>query len=346
MKSFILKLIPVWAVILPVISALSCGEPKILKANSGGKEAELLIVADPEVWKTSLGDSILAYFNQEFPSIPQSEPSFDVVKLVPKDFESVFKLFKNILLINIDPNQQGKDPKVAISEDIYAKDQLVVSLTASTGNEFMSAFRNKRDEISRIFHERDILRLQRKNEVTRSALITDELKEKFGISLTLPEGFAPAAADTHFYMATFEALKKVDKDEHQITKGIWVYSFPYTDPNTFTMSYLTAIRDSVTRKYLLGANDTQYVQIESMLPLDSSAVNLENEFAMEIRGLWTMKNGFMGGPFITYAVVDKRNKRVLMLDGFVFAPRFDKRNYMLEIEAILRSMKFAGNSGS
>jgi hypothetical protein len=48
----------------------------------------------------------------------------------------------------------------------------------------------------------------------------------------------------------------------------------------------------------------------------------------------------MAGPFITYIINDKANDRKLVLEGFTFAPATAKRDYMFELEAILKTLKF------
>ena len=52
-----------------------------------------------------------------------------------------------------------------------------------------------------------------------------------------------------------------------------------------------------------------------------------------------MKNAFMSGPFINYAIEDKPNNRYVVLEGYVFAPSVEKRDHIFELEAILRSVK-------
>jgi hypothetical protein len=47
----------------------------------------------------------------------------------------------------------------------------------------------------------------------------------------------------------------------------------------------------------------------------------------------------MGGPFLGYAVTDQPQGLIYYIEGFVFAPGKDKREYMREIEAILWSFK-------
>ena len=51
-----------------------------------------------------------------------------------------------------------------------------------------------------------------------------------------------------------------------------------------------------------------------------------------------MKGFTMAGPFITYFIEDKVNKRYLVVDGYVYAPSLDKRDYVFELESIIKSI--------
>jgi hypothetical protein len=62
--------------------------------------------------------------------------------------------------------------------------------------------------------------------------------------------------------------------------------------------------------------------------------------AYETKGTWQMKNDFMSGPFINYVIFDKENKRILVLEGFCYAPSKEKRDLMFELESIIKSIQF------
>ena len=61
--------------------------------------------------------------------------------------------------------------------------------------------------------------------------------------------------------------------------------------------------------------------------------------AFETRGTWEVVNDYMAGPFLNYFIKDKKNNRTIVLEGFVFSPSVRKREYLIEIEAIIRSLK-------
>ena len=64
---------------------------------------------------------------------------------------------------------------------------------------------------------------------------------------------------------------------------------------------------------------------------------------IETRGTWEVKNDYMAGPFLNYIIQDTINNRLLVMEGFVFSPSIHKRNYMVELEAIFRSLKIYKN---
>ena len=53
-----------------------------------------------------------------------------------------------------------------------------------------------------------------------------------------------------------------------------------------------------------------------------------------------MYNDFMGGPFVSHFFLDKERKNIIAVDGFVYAPKYPKRNYMRQVESIMYSFDF------
>ncbi len=50
----------------------------------------------------------------------------------------------------------------------------------------------------------------------------------------------------------------------------------------------------------------------------------------------------MGGPFVSHTRLDEKNHRVVVAEGFVYAPETDKRNFMRRIEAALFTLRLPG----
>ena len=78
---------------------------------------------------------------------------------------------------------------------------------------------------------------------------------------------------------------------------------------------------------------------EAYAPYFSNIV-LDYKKAYETKGTWELKNDFMAGPFVNYAIKDTKNNRYLILEGFTYNPSKSKRDLVFELEAIIQSVKF------
>ena len=67
---------------------------------------------------------------------------------------------------------------------------------------------------------------------------------------------------------------------------------------------------------------------------------IDGKKTLEVRGIWEVHNYPMAGPFLTYIIRDEANNRYLVLEGFTFAPSTNKRDYMFELEAIMKTVSF------
>ena len=65
--------------------------------------------------------------------------------------------------------------------------------------------------------------------------------------------------------------------------------------------------------------------------------SLENKKTLLTKGTWEVANDYMAGPFVNYIIEDKTKKRLLVIEGFAFAPSVNKRDYMFELETIIKS---------
>ena len=116
-----------------------------------------------------------------------------------------------------------------------------------------------------------------------------------------------------------------------------VYFYQYQSDSVFTSTEMIKMRNAFTNDFVQGSRENSYMAVyEEYLPA-TKEVNLNNIYAKEYRGLWNMKNDFMGGPFLHYTFVDEKNNRVVNLDGFVYAPKFNKREYLRELEALMKT---------
>ena len=68
-------------------------------------------------------------------------------------------------------------------------------------------------------------------------------------------------------------------------------------------------------------------------------VNFDGKYAVQIRGMWKTNSLSMGGSFVGYVVVDEKLKRLYYIEGFLYAPGRNQREYLRELDVILRTFK-------
>ena len=118
-----------------------------------------------------------------------------------------------------------------------------------------------------------------------------------------------------------------------------MYSVPLGDETKVSDS-IVAVRNRIGKKYIPGSDPATMHMIteEAYTPFTFDAT-IDGKKAYETRGKWEVKNDFMAGPFLNYTVVDKKNNRLVIFEGFTYAPSVRKRSFLFELESIAKSMK-------
>ena len=108
---------------------------------------------------------------------------------------------------------------------------------------------------------------------------------------------------------------------------------------TIDKSKAITLRDSISKTFIPGRNEKSYMITEEAYEPYFSKTTIKGLKTLEMRGTWEVKNDYMAGPFLNYIVQDKENNRLIIMDGFAFSPSIQKRQYMIELEAIFKSLK-------
>ena len=161
--------------------------------------------------------------------------------------------------------------------------------------------------------------------------IYNVLNEKFDLTMKVPPGFVIAEQKKDFIWLKYETP--------EISQGVVIYTFPYVSDSAFTEGYLLKVRDSILKANVPGPRKGSYMSTEKRVDQVQNITRHNGKYASEMRGLWRLENDFMGGPYISLAVLDDENQRVVVAYGYVFAPSKDKRNFLRQVQAMIYSLK-------
>ena len=116
------------------------------------------------------------------------------------------------------------------------------------------------------------------------------------------------------------------------------YTVPITSEDDENGNNIVNIRNAFGKKNIPGQIEDSYMITEEAYTPHVFEVELNEKKAFETRGKWEVKNVYMAGPFLSYTVVDKPNNRLVVVEGLTYAPSINKRDYMFELEAILKTL--------
>tara|TARA_R110002049_G_scaffold292252_2_gene476622 strand:- start:249 stop:1226 length:978 start_codon:yes stop_codon:yes gene_type:complete len=309
---------------------LSCKDTKSSNEkylpDSSGNLNSVSVVVDNDMWTGSVGEAIRNVLATVVDGLPQDEPMFGMSQIPP----SVFSGFvtKNRTVLKIETN---KEPGFAIANDVYAKPQKVVIVSGKTKEDIVSQIRDNSEKIIDAFTNSEITEKLRR--INKSLHHNTSIEEKLGLTIKFPSAYRIAKEEDKFFW--------IRKDITTGTMNLALYELPYDaiKRNDSMVKQIIKIRDSINKEKIPGPTEDAYMATEKAYTPFHFETILDNKPVLETKGVWDMQNAFMGGPFINYAIEDKVNNRWVILEGFVFAPSVEKRDYMFELEAIIKSIK-------
>lgn len=317
-----------------VIAMAACTtEPRSSKPSASGRAGELLVVMPTSYWKGQVGEVVREVFQAEVPMLMKVEPSFDMVQVNEESFVKMFETHRHIFLVDIDPSLEKAS--IEMNQHLWSYPQMVIRVKAPNAGELEKVMQANAESFRQYYLKMETQRLINAYKKMENAQARQAVEEQFGFTMAIPEGYYVAKTGEDFMW-----LRRTGTNQ-DLDMGIMIATLPYEDPAVdFAPQTIRERRDSLTRQYIPGERDGSYMATYEELDHDYSEVNFNGHYAVEARGLWRMEGDFMGGPFVNYTLVDPENNRLVILDGFLYAPDFDKRDYMRQVEAVIRSISF------
>ena len=162
--------------------------------------------------------------------------------------------------------------------------------------------------------------------------ISSHIQEKLGCELKVPFGFEIALEDDKFIW-----LRNFSPD---VDKSIYISYVDYTSEELFSMDSLLALRTELSKPYILyKPEDPESFMLTETANFDvfRNEINFKDHYAIELRGLWRTNKYYMGGPFVSYAMVDENTSRLYYIEGFLYSPGKPQRDNMRELSTILKT---------
>jgi hypothetical protein len=310
----------------------SCGKNKqglsVKMDNfSSGKAGEIILIMDNHIWNNEDKKTITGFFTQPQPAIPQKEPMFDILEFENKDFNANFQRHRNI--VHFDVNADASANTFYIEKNKWTSPQVYVHIKGNDAATCLALFLEHQEEILKELYENDLRRLQTAFTKDTDPNTEKLIRSKFGINISIPRQYFVALEEEDFLWLRYRTSKN--------DRFIMIYKYPVAE---MTHDFLMNTRDAFTKKYIPGALPKSYPVISRYSGFPVIEKMKTGKFdGMEMRGLWESVNDQMGGPFYSFTFLDHSGENYITIDGFVYAPQEDKRNYIREVEAIVKTVR-------
>lgn len=291
--------------------------------SASGITNEVIVLMDDSSWEGAPGRALFDVLNSNAKALPQAEPNFRILQLIPENFTSTFKMARNIIIPDI--SNIYSYPKLTADIDKYAMGQVIMNIQAPDTATFIKFVSENSESIVDYFVTKELernasyLKHQSKQPLSRA-------KQVFDINIHFPKGLTNVTEHENFYWATNNAARS--------RQDIVIYQFPYTSTSVFEKDTLIAIRNNVLGQYIKGSFDSEMTTATSYPP-DYRRMDTDGLFRAELRGLWEMSSDMMGGPFVMHAFVNENTGMVVVVETFVYAPETKKRNILRNLESTL-----------
>ena len=313
-----------------LLAAVSCKGTKALLPNVSGKAGEVIVVVEKSYWEGALGDEVRGLLAADFPFLPQREPLYTLVNVIPTGFTDLFKVHRNIVKIDIDP--QAASFGVKYYKDVWSSPQCVIQISAADSDSAVQLLREKGKQIINTIEQAERDRIIRNSILYEERSIAPQVAEVFGGSPHFPSGY-------QLRKKTADFIWVADIKQHT-NQSILIYKYPATGQNDFSVDNIIAHRNEILKNNVPGMFDNTYMTTGTFYTPSVEYVKYNGRDFAQTRGLWEVENDFMGGPFVSHSFYSQDGNDIIVAEAFVYAAGLDKRHYLRQVESILYSWEW------
>lgn len=294
--------------------------------KSTGKINTISVVIDDQLWNGIIGDSIRNKFASPVEGLSKEEPQFDINQYPINVMEGFVTKSRTIIVV-----KQGEENNFTIKKNQYAIPQNVIHITGRTLSDLSNLIEKRSPQIIRIIQDGEIKAHQLL--LNDSLADTKAIQKQFKLTLKIPKKYSYALKNKSFVWLKSEFPSG--------STSLLITQLPMTTISSEdnVLDKAIKVHDSIGTLYIRGKEPSSSLYIDKSYPLYPSQITLDGKPAYETKGTWRLRDSFMFGAFVNYLIVDSKNNRIIYLEGFCYIPSREQRDYMHELESIIKGIK-------
>lgn len=322
------------AIAIAGLAALcSCNQKKVrhnLLPNISGKAGEVIVVISKADWEGPVGNELRDSLACDTPYLPQREPLFNLVNVPQSGFTSMFQVHRNIIMMNI--NSNVTEAGVVYRKDVWARPQTVININAKDQETAIKLIKDNSADIAATLEQAERDRIIANSKKYEERKLAETVTELVGGSPHFPSGYQLKKKTSDFIWIGYEI--------QYVTQGILVYKYPADGEDMMSEDSLIDKTNEMLKENVPGMFDNTYMTISNFSRPSVVYKKYKGLDFAEMRGFWEVYNDYMGGPFVSHSFYSKDGKDIIVLFAFVYAPKYDKRQYLRQVESVIYSFEW------
>ena len=305
-----------------------------LLPNVSGKAGEIVFVIDKDNWEGDIGNAIRDILGTDCPYLAQREPLFNLVNVPPGNFNNMFKMHRNVLILNVNP--QNQTTGMMYKRDQWARPQSVAQINAHDQAGALSIIEDAKDQLPEFFEAAE------RDRIIANSILYEELTLRGPVE-TLTGGILHFPSGYKLRKVTDDFVWIADEKQYT-TQGVLIYRYPVPENDPFAVENIIAKRNEVMQANVPGMFDGSYMTTSTAFEPTTRSLKYHGIDFVETRGFWEVEGDYMGGPFVSHSFYSPDGKDIIVMEAFVHAPRYDKRSLLRQVESILYSFEWKNNA--
>lgn len=309
------------------ISALvSCKNSAPLLPTISGKAGEVLVVIEKSEWDGDLGETVRNTLADEYPYLPMKEPRYTLINVPHGGFGNIFNIHRNIVYFDINP--QAVKTGVKLMKDKWATPQCLILVSAHTAEMADSLFGANKALIINAIEQAERDRVITNTLRYENHDVYKKVSAVFGGSVHVPDGYKLRKISDDFAW--------IADNKQYTTQGIFIYRYP-VEGDDFDSEKIIRKRNEFMKANVPGMFDNTYMITSTFWTPETQFLKYKGRSFAETHGLWEVEGDFMGGPFVSHSFYSKDGQYIITAEAWVYAPKYDKRQYLRQTESLLYS---------
>lgn len=332
------------------------------RQEASGPFSDVVVVMEPSDWEGELGETVRNTWGQAIETLPNIEPMFDlrhrhfnsneelesikrnrnVIIAAPiGDTTNTSELISALLSDDVENRVRSGDAFAFPLDNYWFRNQWTMILTSTDDSTLSRMIRDSEKRLTASLLDRELDRwtwdIYERGEQTALA---DSLMENNGWMIRVQHDWVRSIDTTWTQNGAENHMMTMRRPLVENDRWLWAWwRGGVEDASFIDTDWINAKRDSLMEEWIRGTRPESYTETDYRRAVETDTLTVDGHAAWETRGVWRMTGDAMAGPFVNLTVHDDETGRLFMLEFAQFAPKYNKRRFVRQFRAMLRTFR-------